>query len=369
MTFPPVHKEDILERIKQIDPVRYARSRNFHDGNITMLSPYISRGVITVKDVFDSLVERGLKAEDCESLVKELCWREYFQLVWENKGDAMFHDLHREPPQAKRRGMPISIEKACTGITAIDHAIGNFYETGYLHNHMRMYLAMLACNVGKCHWELPSKWMYYHLLDADAASNTCSWQWVSGAFSHKCYIANQENINRYFGTTQRGSFLDVTYAELEALETPAILQSTSDGELKTVLPKTDPIKLRDNLPVFVYHFYHLDPDWHSGEEANRILLLEPAFFERFPSSEKVMSFVFELAKQIPGLQIMNGTFDELKALCGRQPIHYIEHPAYSHYSGHAEKRKKIFPEISGYYPSFSRYWKLAEPLFYRAFKA
>ena len=49
----PTETQEIHHRIQQIDPVQYARSRNFSDGAVTHLSPYISRGVISTKQVFD----------------------------------------------------------------------------------------------------------------------------------------------------------------------------------------------------------------------------------------------------------------------------------------------------------------------------
>jgi deoxyribodipyrimidine photo-lyase len=93
-------------------------------------------------------------------------------------------------------------------------------QTGYMHNHLRMYVAAIACNIGHSHWHLPARWMYYHLLDADWASNALSWQWVAGSFSSKKYYANQENINKYCHTQQRNTFLDVSYEAYETMPTP-----------------------------------------------------------------------------------------------------------------------------------------------------
>ena len=51
--------------------------------------------------------------------------------------------------------------------------------------------------------------MYYHLLDGDWASNALSWQWVAGSNANKKYYANQDNINKYFNSSQKQTFLDV----------------------------------------------------------------------------------------------------------------------------------------------------------------
>ena len=97
--------------------------------------------------------------------------------------------------------------EAKTGIQAIDKSIESLFETGYMHNHSRLYLATLTCNIGKSYWLHPAKWMYYHLLDGDWASNACSWQWVAGANSSKKYFANQENINKYTASKQLNPFM------------------------------------------------------------------------------------------------------------------------------------------------------------------
>jgi len=96
-----------------------------------------------------------------------------------------------------------------------------------------MYTAMLACNIACSHWSLPAKWMYYHLLDGDLASNTLSWQWVAGSFSSKKYYANQENINKYSGRNQQQSYLSFDYDAITKMPIPIALQEITSIELKT----------------------------------------------------------------------------------------------------------------------------------------
>ena len=57
-----------------------------------------------------------------------------------------------------------------------------------MHNHIRMYVSSLICNFSNTHFLNPSKWLYYHLLDGDVASNCLNWQWVSGASRNKKYF-------------------------------------------------------------------------------------------------------------------------------------------------------------------------------------
>ena len=59
----------ILERIDAIDPLKYGKTRNFVDGDVSYLSPYISRGVISTKQVLDHVMSKGYTILKIESFV------------------------------------------------------------------------------------------------------------------------------------------------------------------------------------------------------------------------------------------------------------------------------------------------------------
>jgi deoxyribodipyrimidine photo-lyase len=257
--------------------------------------------------------------------------------------------------------MITAVEQAVTGINVIDSSIKNLYSTGYMHNHFRMYTASVCCNIGKAHWLQPASWMYYHLLDGDLASNSLSWQWICAAFSSKKYYCNQENVNRYSKSFQQNTFLDTTYESLVTMPVPESLTETIGLSLKTDLPKTPLPSLNKNEAVLIYNTYNLDPLWHAGENANRILLLEPSHFKKYPVSAPVLQFAINLSKNIPGIQIFSGEFDELKNVAKDQSIIFKSHPAFLHYQGKSETYDYLFPEVSGYFPSFSAYWKKCGP--------
>ena len=355
----------ILKAIDAIDPIEYGRSRNFVDGAVTMLSPYISRGVISTRQIMMSVIQRGYRLHEVESFLKELCWRDYFQRVAQSKD--INAAIRNEQQSVAHHQIPSAIVNATTGITGIDTAIKALYETGYIHNHCRMYTAFLTCNLAQSHWHLPAQWMYYHLLDGDWASNACSWQWVAGANSSKKYYANQENINKYTRTDQHGTFLDQPYETLMQSDIPTALEAIEDLYLSTSLPPSQDNLPKNNLPVFIYNYYNLDPQWHRDETGNRILLLEPDVFAQYPVSEKCISFMIELAANIPDVRIFTGSFNELKQRFPDSKFYFKEHPFNSNYTGIAESRDWMTPEVTGYFPSFFSFWKKAEkellPLF------
>ena len=359
MKFPTAYAE-IIARIEQIDAKQYERTRNFINGSVTYLSPYISRGVIQLPQIKEVVVKKYGRYIS-EKLVQELAWREFFQRVWQHKQTQIFTDLKQEQTKLSHHLMPTKIIEANTGIEAIDAAIASLYTTGYMHNHARMYTAMLTCNIAQAHWLNPAKWMYYHLLDGDLASNMLSWQWVAGSFSSKKYYANQENINKYTCTKQEHTILNYSYEELPNLPIPELLLATTTLHLHTELPNTKTPTIEQNLPILVYNSYNLDPTWHKEEKANRILLLEPDHFSSYPISKKVMEFILALAvDNIPGIQVYVAPFDSLKQLANHAPIFYKEHPLNSHYSGIIEPRSWLFEQVNQYHGSFFSYWKKCE---------
>jgi deoxyribodipyrimidine photo-lyase len=353
----------ILEKIDQIDPLKYGSTRNYVDGAVTGLSPYISRGVISNKQVLESVLKKGYKMSQIKPFVKQLCWRDYFQRV------AQVKDLDREIKQIQvnilHYEIPSQIVDAATGIEGIDKAIKQLYQIGYMHNHCRMYVSSLVCNIAKSHWHHPAQWMYYHLLDGDWASNACSWQWVAGANSNKKYYANQENINKYTYTNQANTFLDKPYEELESMETPVELLDTQKFKLKSELPLPAGIQLNPKQLTLIYNYYNIDPLWHKDEPANRVLLIEPDLFSSYPVSKKCIDFMLALSKNIPGIQLYVGSFQSFSENYPAENICYKEHPLNTGYKGTQEERDWVNEEVSGYYPSFFSYWKKVEKHVYK----
>ena len=361
ITLFPTSYDLIVERINAISPIKYAKTRNFINGDVTYLSPYLSRGVISVQQIKEAVLQKGYKPYEIEKFLQELAWREYYQRVWQVKKELIFTDLKQPQQDFLHHQIPAAIVHASTGIKVIDDQINAFYSTGYLHNHIRMYLAAMVCNNAKSHWLTPARWMYYHLLDGDLASNSCSWQWVAGSFSSKKYYCNQENINKYTSTSQVQTFLDHSYEHIATMPVPNALEAITKIDLKTNLPKTEIPTLDTSKPTLLYNNYNLDPVWRAIENVNRVLVLEPSHFNKYPVSEKVMDFIIALSKNIDGIIIYAGEMDALIKQYEGLTISNVfiskEHPAFEYYPGIKDNRDWMFPNTEGYYPSFFGFWK------------
>jgi deoxyribodipyrimidine photo-lyase len=277
----------------------------------------------------------------------------------------MMVDIRFDQEDVLTHDMPTAFVDASTGIEAIDLGIESLYETGYMHNHLRMYIAGIACNMSGAHWKTPSQWLYYHLLDGDLASNTCSWQWNAGAFSSKKYITVQTNINQYTGSNQRKTFLDRTYEDIWTTKVPDHMKVYAPLILTTPLPEPSEISLDPTLPLVIYTDYSIRPDWMSDIGANRVLVLSPSHFARFLVSAKVIQFILSLARDnIEGIQIYIGEIESLRdefRKVSQKEIYLTDHILYSDVKGIIKMPYPyMIPEVTQYCTSFFAYWKLAE---------
>jgi deoxyribodipyrimidine photo-lyase len=364
--------------------------------------------VISTRVVWAYLLGRGHGFEEMFGLVQQLAWRDFFQRVWQGLGDGINEDIRREQEGVLHRVFPAAIAAGNTGIEGIDTGISRLKETGYMHNHLRMYTAFLTANLAGAHWRLPAQWMYAHLLDGDWGSNALSWQWVSGTFSNKKYIANQENINRYTHTNQRGTYLDMEYETLAEEPVPEVLKPTLQAAEALPFSECDATSLqlavtKYGLPMFglgssmkenallensqfenaslenqvvdnrlvIYNYYQLDPLFQSSLPGTRLLLLEPSVFERYPIASHCIDFMLSLAMEIPNVQVFVGEFDELVGALGpfgHVEIVYQEHPLNRHYRGNEIPRDWLAPEVEGSFSSFFSYWKKVEKSLRREYK-
>ena len=348
--------KDIEGVLKKIQPIKYASSRNYKNGAVSKLSPYISRGVISTRIVYDHIKLAGFKWSETEKFIQELAWRDYWQQIWIAKQDLIFTDLKSKQEKVLSYKIPKNVLDHYTTIEAIDEGILNLYHNGYMHNHMRMYVASLCCNIAKCHWKEPSKWMYYHLLDGDLASNSLSWQWVAGSNAKKKYFANQSNINTFFNSKQRHSYLDCDYENLFIMDVPNELSTTTELNLSCDFSQLKSDRIEKNQKTLIYNYYNLDPYWFKDQNVQRIMLLEPWIFKKYPVSNKCIDFVLKLSKNLDNVKLFIGDFKSLKSQLGNSEIIFKEHPLNSHYLGTVVQRDWL-SSVSGYYPSFFSFWK------------
>lgn len=191
-------------RLAMIRPGRqYRDTRNHLDGAVTRLSPYIRHGVLSLTEVRAAALQADENPAELEKFFSELGWRDYFQRVYRELGDRIWEDI--EPYKTGFEAheyadeLPVDLRSATTGVRMIDDFARELFETGYLHNHARMWLAAYVVHWRRIKWQAGARWFLEHLLDGDPASNNLSWQWVASTFSAKPYYFNMEAVHQFSG--------------------------------------------------------------------------------------------------------------------------------------------------------------------------
>ena len=188
--------------LKAMDPIAYGRSRNFLDGAVTRLSPYIRHAIVTLNEARNLALDYG-DVKPIEKFVQELGWRDFLQRVYAQNPDWIWADV--EPYKTGFGAddyadtLPDDIAAGETDSAAINHFIDELKTTGYLHNHARMYLAAYIVHWRRVKWQAGAAFFLTHLLDGDAASNNLSFQWVASTFANKPYYFNLENLQKFAG--------------------------------------------------------------------------------------------------------------------------------------------------------------------------
>jgi deoxyribodipyrimidine photo-lyase len=208
------------EHLKEIEPGRkYAKTRNYLNGAVSHLSPYIRYGVLNVAEVRDFAIEKE-GSSNAYKFINELGWHDYYQRRYAEIGDAVWRDLEdwKTGYQAAEYAddLPEDIEQGETGVKLIDDIVQQLKETGYLHNRQRMYFAAYVCHWRNVKWQAGARFFLTHLLDGDPASNNLSWQWVSSTGSHKPYIFNLSNVRKYTGNQYDAPAEEIGMEEFDA---------------------------------------------------------------------------------------------------------------------------------------------------------
>jgi deoxyribodipyrimidine photo-lyase len=207
----PMTREAGLARLAAITDrlgPRYAAERNIAPGpdaetTTSALSPYLRRRLTTEQEI----VARAREAHGgaAEKFISEVFWRTYFKGYLETH-PAIWADYLRlvaagEEQLATASGLRRAYERAVagrTGIEGFDDWARELVETGWLHNHARMWFASIWIFTLRLPWALGADFFLRHLLDGDPASNTLSWRWVAGLHTRgKHYLARAENIRRH----------------------------------------------------------------------------------------------------------------------------------------------------------------------------
>ena len=166
----------------------YKDGRNFPaKRNVSRLSAYLHWGEISPNAVWYAAKDRmdaGIGQDrDCDHFLSELGWREFSHSLLYH-----FPELPRKNLQPRFDGfnwrddpaLLKSWQKGLTGYPVVDAGMRELWQTGYMHNRVRMIVGSFLVKNLRLHWHHGEAWFWDCLVDADLANNSAGWQWIAG---------------------------------------------------------------------------------------------------------------------------------------------------------------------------------------------
>jgi deoxyribodipyrimidine photo-lyase len=205
------HGEALMQAFIPRMGLHYTNGRNYDHGagghrDVSCLSPYLRRRLVMESNaVAAAVAAHGTAVAD--KFVQEIFWRAYFKgwlerrpSIWASYLDGLKHDLLALDSNQRLRRAVEDAETGNTGLACFDAWTTELIETGYLHNHARMWFASIWIFTLGLPWRVGADFFYRHLLDGDPASNTLGWRWVAGLHTRgKPYAARASNIAKFTG--------------------------------------------------------------------------------------------------------------------------------------------------------------------------
>ena len=148
----------------------------------SQLSAHLRFGEITPRQIFHS-VSAQLSPEDAEPFLRQLFWREFnHHLLFHvpNIPNTPFKPLFTNFPWQVNNDYLKKWQQGKTGYPIVDAGMHQLWETGWMHNRVRMIVASFLTKHLGIHWQSGANWFWNTLVDADLANNSGGWQWVAG---------------------------------------------------------------------------------------------------------------------------------------------------------------------------------------------
>jgi deoxyribodipyrimidine photo-lyase len=159
----------------------YARARDLPaTSGTSRLSPHLHFGEISVRRIARRLAGQV----GAEPYLRELGWRDFshhllrhFPATPEENLNRRFDAFPWAEPEPEQR---VAWQRGRTGIPIVDAGMRELWQTGWMHNRVRMITASLLTKNLRCHWSVGARWFWDTLVDANLGNNTQGWQWTAG---------------------------------------------------------------------------------------------------------------------------------------------------------------------------------------------
>lgn len=205
---------------------------------VSRLAPALRVRLITEYEVARIALDQFGSLQNCEKFVQEVNWRGYWRSWLELRPEIWTRYQHtrdeaRDGLAKVQRRRIEQVEAGQSGCEPMDNFARELVETGYIHNHARMWFASYWIHIEKLPWELGADFFERHLICACPASNTLSWRWVAGLHTRgKTYLARRSNLEKYCDPAYLGDEIG-----MEPLQKPTDAHIPLDDIPKAIIPQ------------------------------------------------------------------------------------------------------------------------------------
>ncbi|TYC66007.1 deoxyribodipyrimidine photo-lyase [Stappia sp. BW2] len=167
----------------------YGKLRNRPDlPNVSRLSPHLHFGEISPRQIWHETQEvmdkKPSLGDDGMKFLSEIAWREFSHNLlyhFPKLPSENWRSTFDEYPWKEPDGELEKWQQGQTGYPIVDAGMRELWQTGYMHNRVRMIAASFLIKHLRLHWRHGEAWFRDTLVDADLANNSAGWQWVAGS--------------------------------------------------------------------------------------------------------------------------------------------------------------------------------------------
>lgn len=167
----------------------YAEGRDFPARRVTsLLSPHLHFGELSPRQLWQEAQAPGAEQPalqpQSDKFLAELGWREFAHHLlyhFPQLPERAFNRQFDSFPWREGRDQLRAWQHGNTGYPIVDAGMRELWQTGYMHNRVRMIAASFLTKHLLLPWQLGQQWFWDTLVDADLANNACGWQWVAGS--------------------------------------------------------------------------------------------------------------------------------------------------------------------------------------------
>ena len=179
-----IKSDKVLNELIQKKIGNYHKTRDYPSiEGTSKISPYLKHGQVHVEKIWETCHNLENKNTGFRKFINEIGWREFSHSLINYFPQMLKGNLRKEFdkfPWIENKKYLEAWKKGITGYSIVDAGMRELYETGWIHNRVRMIVGSFLVKHLRIHWEEGEKYFRNTLLDFNVANNVASWQWVAG---------------------------------------------------------------------------------------------------------------------------------------------------------------------------------------------